>query len=370
MLNRTAHVVGRGIIGLSLAYELSKRGWRVVVVGPKALPGSATRVAVGVSSIKGKTRAKQPLLAAKMLGHYGIEAWIADVQERSGRQIRHRFGVLFEPFSSLKEFDWIRERVFHKEFTGCLNVELLSQDRFREKGLPEHLRKDSWQGAFRYPDDGFVHPDDLLDALEAALTKDGATFIEDSVHRLEGTNGETVLLHTERTTLEAQTVIVACGIFSNEILSASGLRGFEQRPVPGGTLVAQGEGPDCDVALRVGKVNYVRAGSEIRAGSTPFDGIPGDLESVCRDAFGELKKSVQKNGTRGRFRDRLPAIGQIFFPGRQTGPWVSIGYYKNGIQLSHLFAQYLASLIENATLSQDVRPFLTSRFGAFSAPSG
>ncbi len=361
MLNRTAHVVGRGIIGLSLAYELGKRGWRVFVVGPRAKPGTASRAAVGASSMKGKIHASKPLFAVKMYGHEGMPSWIREVEARSGRKIRYDFDGLFEPFSTAKEFDWIRERVFHKEFSGCLNVELIPQTEFVAKGLPLHLTRPSWKGAFRFPKDGWVHPEDLLDALEAAHLNAGGIFLEQEVERVSPTGGPELAVETAAGTLTAKTVIVAAGIFSNEILRASGFETAVQRGLPGETLVGADTGPEANLALRVGKLNYVRSGTEVRIGSTPFDGISGDLEAVSAEAFGPLKNSVRKAGIRGRFRDRMPALGQILFPGRDVGPWVSLGYHKNGYQLAHLFAQKLVSLLDGAPAAPDVEPFLVNR---------
>lgn len=367
MLNRTAHIVGRGIIGLSLAYELGKRGWRVFVVGPQDRPGSATRAAVGASSMKGQTNANKPLFAVKMYGHEGLCRWIEEVQAAAGVPVRHAFSGLFEAFSSSTEFAWIRERVFHKQFTGCLNVELLDRGQLIAKGLPADLLRPEWAGAFRYPGDGWVHPGDLLKALEAAHLELGGAFIESPVTKIFAGPGGELAVETSEGTVMAETLVLAAGIFSNEILASSGISGLEQQGVPGETLIGPEEGKE--VALRAGKLNYVRAGGEFRCGSTPFDGISGDLQSVSNATFGNRKSFVQRKGTRGRFRDRLPVIGKIPVPGATQGLWVSLGYYKNGIQLSHLFAQKLTAMIEGSPLSEDVRPFLPSRFPAFAVSS-
>ena len=319
--------------------------------------------------MKGKIHASKPLFAVKMSGHEGMPPWIRDVEVRSGCKIRHDFSGLFEPFSTTKEFDWIRERVFHKEFSGCLNVDLLAQTEFAAKGLPLHLTRTSWKGAFRFPKDGWVHPEDLLDALEAAHLNAGGTFLEQNVERITPTAGPGLALETDGGVLEAKTVIVAAGIFSNEILSASGFKNLIQLQLAGETLVGRDDGPEANLALRIGKLNYVRAGTEIRIGSTPFDGISEDLETVSAKAFGLLKNSVRKAGIRGRYRDRMPAIGQIFFPDRDVGPWVSTGYHKNGYQLAHLFAQKLSSLLDGGPTTPEIEPFLVGRLSALSAPS-
>jgi glycine/D-amino acid oxidase-like deaminating enzyme len=55
-------------------------------------------------------------------------------------------------------------------------------------------------------------------------------------------------------------------------------------------------------------------------------------------------------GIRGRFKSRTPGIGSIDFP--QPMPrrlWLALGFYKNGLQLAHLFANNLASLMSFST---------------------
>lgn len=370
MPTRTAHVVGRGIIGLSLAYELGKRGWRVFVVGPRDKPGTASRAAVGATSLKGQIQADQPLFAVKMYGHEGMPAWLAELQAASGCKIAHGFSGVFEPFSSVTEYAGIRNRVFHKRFTGCLNVELVGAKQFEAKGLPkDHVLAD-WQGAYRYYRDGWITPDDLLKALEAAHLKAHGEFIETEVQAVKPGKNSGMILETLEGQVEAETVVIAAGIFSNEILRASGFEGLEQQAVEGETLFGEDD-RKADFCLRVGKLNYVHDGHQVRIGSTsgPRGAVGADLEAKASKAFGWTQNSTRRWGIRGRFRDRIPAIGQLFFPGRGIGPWVSLGYYKNGIQLHRFFAQNLVSMIEGQPPAPTFRPFLLDRFPAFSTPS-
>ena len=373
MVSRSAHIVGRGIVGLSLAYELSRRNWRVFVVAGRPRVGAASRAAVGVSSMKGQILVDQPLFAVKMYGHYGLKAWIEGVEQASGRRVAHDFSGVFEPFSTVTEFEWIRDRVFHRKLTGCLNARLLTLYDWQRQGhAPGAIRSD-WRGAFHYFQDGWVDTSSLLDALEVAIAKAGGQFIDADVEKIVPLEAAKLTLQTANGMIEAEEAIIAAGIFSNEILAASGLTGLEQKAVPGETLSGEASPISGSLALRAAKLNFVQLGSKIRIGSTSrVVASPAEwgsspeyadgLKAMARKAFHWTEPTEAIWGVRGRLRDRIPAIGQLFFPGRRRGPWVSLGYYKNGVQLSHLFAQKLARLMEGAPPDSALRPFLVDRF--------
>ncbi len=373
MSTRSAHVIGRGIVGLSLAYELSRRNWRISVVGPAARIGTASRAAVGVSSMKGQILVDQPLFAVKMYGHYGLKTWIESVEKASGRQIPHDFGGVYEPFSTVTEFEWIRERVFHRKLTGCLNARLLSREDWeRQLFAPSGIRSD-WRSAFHYSQDGWVDTVALLEALEVALLRAGSQFVDVEVRRIVPTGESDLTLETQAGPIVAPIAVVAAGVFSNEILAASGLQGLEQKAVPGETLSGHAAPRSAPVALRVAKLNFIQQGGKVRIGSSSRVASSAvdwgqsseevaRLKAMAAKAFHWTEPTEALWGVRGRLRDRMPAIGQLFFPGGRKGPWVSLGYYKNGVQLSHLFAQKLASLLEGEQPTKALSPFFAGRF--------
>jgi len=66
-------------------------------------------------------------------------------------------------------------------------------------------------------------------------------------------------------------------------------------------------------------------------------------------------------GWRGRFRDRCPAIGPLFWPDLERRLWVALGFYKNGLQLSHLFAQEIANNLASGAYSSAFSAFAVDR---------
>ena len=376
MPTHSAHVVGRGIVGLALAFELSQRNWAVTVVGPRAVAGTASRAAVGVSNLKGHITGASPLFATKIRGHQGLMAWLTRVEAASGRVIPRQFGQVYEPFASLTEFDGIRTRVFHRMFTGCFGVKVLDakalQAHFAE--CPQVSLPRLYRGAFRYPNDGWFDPVACLEALEEALRRRGTRFIEEPVTRIQPHSDRGLTISTiSGQILFAEEVLLAAGVFSDAILAASGLPCLRQEVVAGETVFGAWGGP-VDIVVKSGKTNVVANGRRLIVGSTsrrllaPFDGVLGpdpsgvrDLTLLGRQLLGFSGEPTVCWGLRGRFRDRCPAIGPLFWHGAERRLWVALGFYKNGLQLSHLFAQEIANSLASATPFSPSSAFAAAR---------
>lgn len=371
MADLTAHVVGRGIIGLSVAYELQKRGWHIFVVGPAQHSGSATGAATGLSSLRGQVATRSPLFTAKMRSHKLLATWLDEVATVSRVEIPCSFKGIVEPATDLKGFEGIRRKVFHRTWTGCLNVSLASASYlpFRPGSGPRGVH-------FTYHGDGWFDPEACLEALIGALARRGAQFCEQPVDKLCPSPGKNIEVVTPAGSFNAKTVVLAAGIFSDQILKNSGISIESQCPVEGETLVAeleQGEhGVDLPAGFRFDGYSLllngprVRFGSSSRARPTLRDcGIsPCEIEKLSKRAARLLPQPtdfVGKWGVRGRFFDRYPAIGPIRLPRFPTGLWLATGFYKNGLQLAPLFAQQLASMLSHEPSVFDPSPFLADR---------
>jgi glycine oxidase len=370
-------VIGRGIVGLAVAFALMRSGRKVTVIGPRDRPGSATTAAVGLSSLKGLVLAKKPLFAAKMAAHEALPRWLREVEAAAGVPIVHSTAGVFEPFADLKAFDGIRERVFHREFTGCLRVNVVPREGL-QTAIPLLARS---RGAFHYVRDLWLEPVSCLAALELALRRNGAVFLDPPVDRLRPTgDGRGVMVEGSGLSLKGRDVVVAAGVFSDGILMGSGLSLPPQELVEGETARAEmGSATGLmgfSALMRSGKTNMVIHQGRAWAGSTDRAKVSLDtcqLDAVAvallaekladATAFSAFLPPVW--GVRGRYRDRAPAIGPLFFPGCGRPVWVALGFYKSGIQLAHLFAQKLAMHIAGAPLFAADGPFWTSRFKAF-----
>jgi glycine/D-amino acid oxidase-like deaminating enzyme len=179
-------VVGRGIVGLGLAYKLAKEGLKVRVIG-ESDPLCASRVATGIVSIKGENRqTTAPLFLLKIEGHRAVREFIsdfsADFLRIFGDQKFQNFGKIFqfgifEPLRDELDFKTTHKRVHHGENLEKYGTEFLTQ-------APENLNaflcknSSSLLGGFFYPQDFYFNCGYLLDNLEIVLKHLGVVFYE------------------------------------------------------------------------------------------------------------------------------------------------------------------------------------------------
>jgi len=126
-------VVGRGIIGLSVAHRLVKAGFKdIVICGLKNNIGFASSAAIGLSTVRGARLSRAPLFEAKLLGHSLFSRWLTEISKDSNSDIPFRLGT-FESFGSIPEFQKISQRIYNREFRGLSDIELLSYEELSSK---------------------------------------------------------------------------------------------------------------------------------------------------------------------------------------------------------------------------------------------
>jgi glycine/D-amino acid oxidase-like deaminating enzyme len=375
----SVHVIGRGIIGLSIAYEMCLRGWQVTVLGPKDLSGTASRAAVGVSSLKGHILPGHPLFLAKMKGHEGLPGWLKNIERDSGQVIPQLRSGVVEPFFDLKGFQYLSERIFHGKYRGCLRARLYGEGTDAEAQTGAGLLRPRPRGAFVYSGDLWFDPDKTLTALETAIVRLGGTFLDVLVKRVIPDLGSGASIEAEVDTgtdqsgqsirIKAQEVVIAAGAFTSEILETSLLPSLGLQYSPGETLFAK-----LNVAepfnLRLGKTNYVahegllRWGSssrvvrdlaqEIQGGASPsaVQTLLSDAERFIKPTFMQQSSLQVRWGIRTRVRDRAPVVGPLFWPDLPLKKvWVAVGFYKNGLQLAGLLAHYLGDALSGVPVT-------------------
>ena len=350
-MEQVVHIVGRGIAGLALAFEFATRGRPVHIHGPRFVTGSATPAAVGVCSVKGNIEAQTPLFEAKITAQSRIFRWLEKIEQTSCLKISRRRGVI-EPIFNLKGYETIRERVFHRKFTGC------NRSKFIDISLlPSYLQ--GGLGGVSYTEDCWFNPIEALDSLEKALLYLGVTFSSALVERIEDHPDHGLVLLTQSGPIPVVDLVVAAGVFTNEILQRSGIEGFRQTPVEGESLFGQRYGNDPDSTLNFMKMNFVAYGSHIAFGSTsrPRKSItechpdPSGSLFLHREIAGCLPYvfSSSRWGIRGRFRSQAPVCEFVFTPtGNRRFLFVS-GFHKSGLQLAHYVAgQAVDKLLNSA----------------------
>lgn len=241
--SRAIDVVGRGIVGLGVAYKLRKAGYRVRVIGPQASEdqGCASRVATGVVSLKGLNRTSEnPLFRLKIEGQASVYEFIREFERdlikfeifpphsnvslsslSSDREQKiFNFGI-FEPLRDKNDFAATHKRVHHGvDFQNFGNQFISGQPH----PLDSFLYKNSAPlfGSFFYPQDIYFSCGYLLDNLEKTLGKLGVVFCNTRITSLQSDGYDASFLTSSGENFEASRLICFCtGPRTQEILESS-----------------------------------------------------------------------------------------------------------------------------------------------------
>jgi glycine oxidase len=341
-------VIGAGVIGCAVAYELAARHADVEVIDPRAIAAGATHASAG-------------MLAPYSEGHDA--------------------GLLSLGVASLSRYDAFVDRLRHEsnvpfeyERTGTMQVaigdaeaaRLLAQaETWKSTGVAcewldgTALREaapsltESATAALLLPMQGYVDATGMTRALAAAAGSRGAHFTADRVLGIEA-RGSNVSVTTSDGTIEADALVLAAGSWSSAVAPV-GAWPPPVKPVRGQLLHLRASSR---VAPRVlwGSSCYLvpwRNGMTL-VGATVEDA--GFDERATVDGVRHLLTAAQaivpsiatatfeavRVGLRPKTPDELPIIGAS---STMRHVFHATGHYRNGILLTPLTADLVADLV-------------------------
>ena len=312
-------VVGGGIVGASVLYHLTERGWTdVVLLERKRLTSGTTWHAAG---LVGQLRATYNM---SVLASYAKDLF-AELERRTGS------GVGFiQPGSLLVattdgRWDEIRRNASMAHLMG-VDLELIDRDRVAE--MWPLMDASDVRGAAYIPGDGVASPSEVTHALAEAATTAGARLFERTpVTEVLRRGGRVVGVRTPRGEIACEYVVNCTGMWAREL----GARSEVAVPLHAAEhfyLVTEPiDGlPDGLPVLRLpDDATYARneAGKLMvgffEPGAKPWatDGIPEDAEFLTLPAdWDHLEPWIE------RAARRIPAFGragiQLFFNGPES----------------------------------------------------
>jgi glycine oxidase len=365
-------IVGGGVIGLSIAYELARRDRAVLLVDRQRVAGGATAAAAGMlAAVSEAEEAPSPLVALGRESLRRYPEFVRDVEQRSGSCCGYRGeGTLWVALDRDEEAELghLRESLAHRG----LAVRPLSARELL--ALEPHLTS-RVLGGLRVEGDHQVDPRALCRALACALQKLGGRILEghtvDAIEhegrRVAAVSGRDPAGRPFR--IGARTVVLAAGAWSEPSLSGAG-PALGVRPVKGQLLRLRGQ-PLLRHVVRTPHAYLVpRVDGELLVGATVeeqgFDLTPtaGAVMDLLRQAWRmlpavyELELSEVSVGLRAAVPDQLPVIG----PARDVeGLVLAVGHYRNGVLLAPATAQHVAEWLCNGTMTPALEPFLPAR---------
>ncbi|HVB69970.1 MAG TPA: FAD-dependent oxidoreductase [Acidimicrobiales bacterium] len=350
--SRSVIVVGAGIVGLTSAYRLARRGHHVTLIDPR--PGrGATWAAAGMIAPSAEILPGEQETYRLQLG--ALPAWrglVEDLEELTGIRVGvYETGTLYVGWEP-------GDRALLRQFTEVADsfaAPFRHSHRIDEPALFSGL-SDRVNDGVVLAGDAWVDPDEAVRVLREALSRLDVELVTESVVEVSG-DERSVIAHTPSRRVSADTGLLTTGCSALPLGShASGLNLV--RPVRGVTVRVQGlettdsamvrafvRGHPFYLVNRSGGRGVLGASSEERSAAAVE---VGELHRILRDAL-ELVPSLESAEileTRVGLRPASPT-GRPFFERLEPKGWGwSSGYYRHGVTLAPWAADLAVAFVE------------------------
>jgi glycine oxidase len=369
LLKEQIIVMGGGIVGLSCALELQRRGYQVIVLEPQRCGGQASGAAAGMlapysENVEGPDDFFQLCLESLRL----YPEWQQAVRDMSGQSFEYtESGSLYV--------------AYHDADLLALEGRLLWQRQFGSSGVivegealrrMEPLLTGEARAALYTPEESHIYAPHYVRALELACKRLGVHIFEE-LKQLEIVKWQSgiVVRVADGRYFEADQLLVCSGAWAQQLaetfhmnIPVYPIRGqicaYEAASKPVSHMVF------CNQGYLVGKANgtLVCGASEDVAGydtAVTAKGI-GRLQNWNKQLFPFLEQQTPFHswaGLRPATQDGFPLIGPVPETNRVV---LAVGHYRNGILLSPATARLAAEFIADKRHAAFNQAFAPDRF--------
>ena len=358
MNNKKIAVIGRGVIGLSTGLHLKECGFDVTLFGPATLENIASTAAVGIVSTKGITLANTPFFKDKMVGNRSFANFLKKIERYSKYPIKSHFNGVHEIAQTLEDYQILKERVYHGNFTGCTLFEFHRFNQGRSKSFVPHQylkTKGSPFGNFHYPFDLWVDPVSFIESLEKALDNMGIPkipFLVDSI----SLDNKTFRVLTKKENFVFDEVVLACGHNTPDVLKKHfDIEFLPFLTVPG--LTMRGHFDNENITFSFGRRALSIHQNKLRYGSIDFSKNSHPSLACKKERFHLLKTEANEKfghgslnnldslfGIRLALKDRKPLIGPLQLTHAHK-IWLNCGFHKNAYSFCEAAGKEIARLL-------------------------
>jgi glycine oxidase len=357
-------VVGAGIAGCAVAYELARRGAEVQVLDGRAPGRGATFASAGIlaPAVEGHNPDLLHLTSCSLASY---DDFMARVRSDSGLDVDYaRSGTLQVAFTSEQQAALI-DTAARCAASGIVYTML---DGVAARSLEPNVSS-SAIAALHVPTQGYVSVEQLVSALVEAASRHGATVANTLVEQIEERdNGAAVVTANQR--LDADAVVVASGSWTDVAGIAAPA---PVKPIRGQLVHLRVEeaiasrvlwGPDCYIVPWRNRTVLVGATVEDVGfdESATVDGVRSLLTAatIVAPVLDRARFLEVRVGLRPKTADELPAIGRS---STMHHVFYAMGLYRNGILLAPLTAALIADLVLDGREHADLARVRPDRFG-------
>jgi D-amino-acid dehydrogenase len=306
--------------------------------------------------------AELPLIRRSLIEHEALiaEAQVPELLRRTG------WIKLFRFDATLANAVHEAERAKQYGVTG----EVLDR---KAIALREPNLTGEFAGAIHWPAPGFVpDPGGLAKAYAALFKRKGGRFLVGDARTLEQVNGGWRVAGGEGAAI-AREVVVALGPWSDLVFGPLGYsiplgvkRGYHLHLAPRGNAVLHHPVLDSDLGYLLAPMNRgIRLTTGVEFARRDRPPTPIQIRQALPRAhglfpLGEALDAKPWIGARPCLPDMLPVIGEA---PRHPGLWFDFGHQHHGLTLGPATGRLLAEMMTGETPFADPRPFAVQRFG-------
>lgn len=378
-------VLGGGIIGCSVAWQLSGMGKQVLVLEQKDVAAGSAGATDGVVGYHTKKPGHELDLAIQSIEMF------RSLNEMLGEDVEYGFEAGgMQPVEDKMQWDILSEIVEQQRKSG-VDIRMISKEEARE--LEPQLADDIY-GALYSPTGGKVNPLKLTMAYARAAKRLGAKIqTNTNVTGFIIENGAVKGVQTERGEYYADTIVNCCGSWAGKVAQLAGIE-LPITPRKGQLAVTEPIGPFMKATIQCARYNVVKfrpetitdknilrlgtslsieqteSGGMIIGGTREFAGYEKEntfeaIELMMQRAarfFPALKDvSVIRffSGFRPYTPDGIPLLGEV---GTLKGFYMAAGHEGDGIALSPITGKLIAEQIVCGKTSYNIDAFSPNRF--------
>jgi len=363
-------IIGGGVIGLSLAYELAGHGLKVRIL-ERNLPGQeASWAGAGILPPENRRSAAHPY---EQLAGWSCElhaAWHEQLREATGidNGFRRCGGIYLATGKADAEALTQAARAWRQQQIACEDVQParlaeLEPALAAEAGLID--------AAWLLPGESQLRNPRHLRALVAACSQRGVELTAGAaVEAFDVSSGRVRAVRTASGTFSAESLCIAGGAWSAGLVERLGIQ-IAVRPIRGQIALLNCLRPVLRRVINHGPRYLVpRPDGRVLVGSTEEDvgfdkrttaeAIQNLLQFALRlaPALGEAQLERCWAGLRPGTLDGLPYLGSV--PGLER-VYVAAGHFRSGLHLSPATAMVMSQLIRGETPEIDLSPFRVDR---------
>ncbi|MGZ6507130.1 MAG: glycine oxidase ThiO [Tumebacillaceae bacterium] len=360
-------IIGGGVIGCSIAYELAKRGCKPLVIDKDVLGSQATSAGAGMLGAQVEMHQPGAMFELGLASRSLFPELQQELLDIGGVDIELQTPGIFRVAVDEADRHDLLERQRWQQAHGQRAIWMEDEEMRRELG---DLVSTTY-GALYLPDDHQVRNPQLMHALSSSAKKLGARFMEQTAMIGFCTeNGAVVGVKTINGEIRADRVIIAAGAWSGLLANQMGLD-VPIFPVKGQSFFLNAYAPPTPYTIFThGCYILPKRNGQIYVGATEeeagFDRRPnlGSLAWLSSRAtelmpkIGQLPFDKPIAGLRPGSADGLPFLGAV--PGVE-GLYVASGHFRNGVLLSAITGKVMAELLTGDTPSIDLQPFAVER---------